>query len=263
MSRAGRGRGWRRIALAACAVVAAALGVVPSVATAAGVPEGAVYAASGGSVTRFRWEWQQAGAPDRCRNWGRSNGFVRVRLTERGGFDLFTMPRLGFTGGMKSLSGGSLWVERDLDYRIHRAATTRDCITCGGELGRCPDDDGEQFPDDVGHSGCKPPASTGSLIVSLVRGTLLVQPAARSEQILRDCSSKVPRGVAIGPPEPMLKPVRFPGAGRRIAALARGRSVRFRAPLDGRYDCVPRGRKGEEMRRCTVTLTEVTVRRLR
>lgn len=254
--------GRRRIALAAC-VLAAALGVVPAVVTAAGVPAGAVYAASGGTLTRFSWDWQQAGAPDPCNEWGRSNGYVRVRLTQRGGFNIFTSPGYGFTGGMESLSGGTLGIERELDYRVHRAARLRACVPCGGELGRCPETDGEQIPDDVGHSSCKPPVSRGTLIISLVRGALLVQAAASSEEILRDCSRKVPPGVAIGPPEPALKAVRFPGAGRRIAALGRGRSTQFRAPLDGRHDCTPRGRKGAEMRRCTVNLTEVTIRRLR
>jgi hypothetical protein len=254
--------GRRRMTVVACAV-AAALGVVPAIVTAASVPAGAVYAASGGTLTRFRWDWQQSGSSDPCYDWGRSNGYVRARLTQRGGFNIFTLPGYGFTGGMTSLSGGTLSVERELDYRLHRASRARACVPCGGELGRCPDTDGEQIPDDVGHSSCKPPVTRGTLIISLVRGALLVQAAARSEVILRECSKKVPPGVAIGPPEPELKSVRFPGAGRRIAALGRGGSIRFRAPLNGSYDCTPRGRKGDAMRRCTANLTEVTIRRLR
>ena len=120
----------RRLALAACAVVAA-VGVVPAVVTAADVSRGAIYAVTGGTLTRFRWDWEQRGSQSPCDDWGRSRGFVRARLTQRGGFNIFNLPGSGLTGGIESLAGGTLRIERDLDYRIHKAARTRACTPCG------------------------------------------------------------------------------------------------------------------------------------
>lgn len=243
----------RIVALAACALGAAHAGAAQ-----AAVPAGAVYTASGGVATTVTWVQEGAGYPRACREWTRSEGHVRVRAVARGPFTLVQLRGAVF-GGMQTEGSGKLDVERKVGYRIHDVGVTRDCFPCGpdSEFGDC----GEAIPDVVGSRRCAPAATRASVSARVDGGALTVQALARSAEILKECAKLVPRGVALGPPEPRLQTVRFAGAARRIAALAPGESTRFRKATERGADCRPRARGA--MRTCTRHLTEVTVRRLR
>jgi hypothetical protein len=245
-------------ALLACAAVACAALAGP--AGALEKPDGAVYRATAGVVTQVRWTSEDAGYPNRCRRWTRSEGSVRVRASAKGPVVLHALPGVGWTGGMEVFDDGRFAVERTVDYRVHHVGITPDCFPCGPDsaMGEC----GDPIPDDVGRRGCAPAASRSGTVYAAVKGgTLFVEGIGRSGEVLRECSKLIPTGVPVGPSEPKLLRTRYPGAAARILRLEPGESTRFSRESARGNGC--RGRARGRLRTCTTHLTSMTVTRVR
>lgn len=208
--------------------------------------DGATYSAGGAMVATEKWTYRGIGHPKPCIAWTEADGTVRARVFAKAGFRFKRIPRVGAIGGMTGSGTASMNVSRQIGYRIHAVGRTPDCTPCGplSEFGAC----GEAIPDIVGDKGCAPAAGKGTLTASFAGNTLLVQGAAPSELILRNCSALIPHGVPLGTPEPKLKLTRFRGAARLIERLKPGQKERFARTVKRGAGC--KSNKGK-WRSCT------------